>query len=71
MNLLTIDSYNLNVTTFSLKWVFNMLYDRKKTEAENKEQDKANKHNLTVLQMIAVTATIVVSGITIAKHIKK
>lgn len=47
-----------------------MIYNRKKTEAENREQDKANKHNLTVLQMIAVTATIVVSGITIAKHIK-
>lgn len=47
-----------------------MIYNRNKTEEENREQDKANKHNLTVLQMIAVTATIVVSGITIAKHIK-
>lgn len=47
-----------------------MIYSRKKSEAENREQDKANKHNLTVLQMVAVTAAIVVSGITIATKIK-
>lgn len=47
-----------------------MIYDRNKTEEENKEQDKANKHNLTVLQMVAVTAAIIVSGITIAAKIK-
>lgn len=48
-----------------------MFYDRKKSEEENREQDKSNKHNLTVLQMIAVTATILATSFTIAKHIKK
>ena len=47
-----------------------MIYSRKKSEAENREQDRANKHNLTVLQMVAVTATIIVSGIAIATRIK-